>query len=150
MSVLSKYLYVSMVLFALSLFVSVSEASDKARACSPKDARTAEEIAGTAHSWGQLHQFYKRFHHCDDGAIAEGFSESASMLLDKKWRDIPDFDRLSKTDPRFKRFVIRHIDETDSDRLSRIEYNANDQCPRTAENLCREIADAITRLRRSQ
>ena len=150
MSVLSKYLYVTLVLFALSLFVSVSKASDKARACSSKQARTAEDVAGTARTWGQLQQLYKRFQHCDDGAIAEGFSESASKLFDKKWRDIPDFDGLSKTDPRFKRFVIRHIDETDPERLSRIEHNAKDLCPRTAEKLCSELVNVIAHLRRTE
>lgn len=150
MSALSKCLCVPLLLLALSLFVSISEASGKASSCSSRDARAAEEVADAANSWGQLHRFYERFRHCDDGSIAEGFSESASMLLDKKWQDVRDFERLSRKDPRFKRFVIRHLDETVPVRLDRIEHNASNSCPKKLKNLCREMVDAITHLRQTK
>lgn len=120
-----------------------SEAGEKLQACSSKQARAAETVVGTAHSWKELYKQYQQFEHCDDGAIAEGFSESVSMLLDEKWKEINTLSRIAKRNAQFRTFILRHIDETvPSDRLSRINSNATNRCPRNIRSLCVEINNA--------
>ena len=120
-----------------------SEATKKLQACSSKQARAAEIVVGTAHSWKELYEHYKRFQHCDDGAIAESFSESVSMLLDERWKEINTLSRIAKTNAQFRTFILRHVDETIlSDRLGHISSNATNHCPPNIRSLCSEISNA--------
>jgi hypothetical protein len=125
----------------LFLISTTSYVSAGTRICSKQESvEEAEGLATTAKSWGELHQQFKRYIHCDDGAIAEGFSESISVLLAEQWKDIGQLGDVLKSDPDFQKFVIRHIDETiPADRLSRIAKYADKSCPQNLKNLCRDI-----------
>ncbi len=73
------------VVFVLATLPLCSQQMPTAAAsCDPERAREAEEVAATAQSWRQLHEMLSRFAACDDGAIAEGFSESVTVLLAEK------------------------------------------------------------------
>lgn len=110
------------------------------RACATEEARSAEVVAATADSWVHLHQRFERYAHCDDGAIAEGFSEAVSSLLADQWTEIRQFDAMLASHSSFSEFVIRHIDETlPKERLERIGENARKSCPEGLELFCREI-----------
>jgi hypothetical protein len=112
-----------------------------ARGCTKVEAARAEGAVASVKSWNQLHQHFGRYSHCDDGAIAEGFSESVSQLLAERWQDFFQFDAMQKSDPAFRQFVIRHIDETvPTERLARIAINADSKCPQGSVALCRAIA----------
>lgn len=129
---------VAVVLMASTCWTPIALA-DK-RTCTKEEAKSAEAVAATAVSWRQLHQQFESYSHCDDGAIAEGFSESVSLLLANRWRDIHQLDVMAISQSAFRGFVIRHIDETaPKDRLERIGINAREQCPQDIKNLCREI-----------
>lgn len=113
------------------------------RVCTIEEAQEVEMSAAMANSWMQLHQQFERYAHCDDGAIAEGFSESVSLLLAERWEDIGQLEGILKTDPTFHTFVIRHIDgTTPAERLGRIAMNAAKQCPISLKELCRDIENA--------
>lgn len=108
--------------------------------CSQKEAQEAEEDSGIVRSWEQSYLLFQRYKHCDDGAIAEGFSESISVLLSAHWTDISSLGKTIKFDPSFYKFVIKHIDETvPTERLRQIEHNASTQCPQNLKKLCRDI-----------
>lgn len=110
------------------------------RVCTKEEAIAAEMAAPAAQSWEQLHQQFKRYSHCDDGAIGEGFSESVTLLLADHWQDIRQLREIVSHDSAFRKFVIRHINETvPVERLNRIVENANKQCPRSLKDLCRDI-----------
>jgi hypothetical protein len=114
------------------------------RICTEADAEAAETVAATAVSWGQLHQQFWRYAHCDDGAIAEGFSESVTVLLAKHWDDLEELGMIVTSDSAFRKFVIRHIDETVAEeRLKLIAENADNQCPRYLKKLCLDIRAAV-------
>lgn len=109
------------------------------RICTKEEA-IAAEMAAIAQSWEQLRQQFKRYSHCDDGAIGEGFSEATTLLLAEHWQDIRQFGEISSGDSAFHKFVVRHINETvPVERLNRIVENANKHCPRNLKALCREI-----------
>jgi len=123
-----------------------SSAQADTRICTKEEAQAAEAVAATARSWRQLHQQFERYSHCDDGAIAEGFSESVTLLLAEHWRDIRQLETILRSDPTFREFVIRHIDETvPGERLNRIAENASKRCPRRLKILCRDVEVAATR-----
>lgn len=115
----------------------------EARICTPKEAEAAEAVAATAKSWRQLHQFYKRYSHCDDGAIAEGFSDSVTSLLADHWQEINQLEVVLRGDSSFRKFVLQHIDQTvPLDRLYRIAENAHKRCNQAHKILCRDIEAA--------
>jgi len=122
----------------------ISDAIASNRPCAKKEAIAAEAVASTAKTWQQLHQQFMRYRNCDDGAIAEGFSEAISLLLVKQWGDIHTLDILGRSDPVFRKFVIHHIDETvPAERWAHIKKYASMQCPRNSKILCRDIELAI-------
>ena len=108
--------------------------------CSQKESQEAESVVAIVKSWGQSHQQFQRYVNCDDGAIAEGFSESISILLAEHWGDISRLGEIIKSDSSFHKFVIKHIDETvPVERLIQISNNASKRCPRNLKKLCRDI-----------
>lgn len=114
------------------------------RICTKEESIEAEGLA-TAQSWGELHQQFKRYAHCDDGAIGEGFSESVSILLAEHWGDIGQLGVILKSDPAFRKFVVRHTNDTvPFDRLEHIAKNADKRCPRNLKKLCRDIEAAAS------
>lgn len=120
------------------------------RMCSKEEAQEAESVAATANSWQQLYQQYKLYAHCDDGAIAEGFSEAVTRLLSDRWRDIRELEAILKDARRFRDFVVRHVDETvPADRLDSIAKNATRRCPRNMKSLCSDIASAAARAKKA-
>ena len=111
--------------------------------CNREDAQAAEAIVAVAKSWRQLHQQFERYAYCDDGAIAEGFSESITLLLAERWGTVWQLEPMVASDPAFRKFIIRHIDETvPAERLKRIAKNAGKRCPRKFKNFCHDIQEA--------
>lgn len=110
------------------------------RICTKEEAQAAEAVAATARSLGQLHRQFKRYSHCDDGAIAEGFSEAVTLLLAEQWQNVRRSYKVWRHDPTFRAFVIRHIDETvPTERLNRIAEHAQKRCASEMKGLCLEI-----------
>lgn len=110
------------------------------RICTKQEARAAEAVAATARTLEQLHRQFERYSHCDDGAIAEGFSEAVTWLLAERWQDVLRSYKVLKHDSAFRVFVIRHIDETvPTERLNQITENASNRCSGSMKDFCRDI-----------
>lgn len=134
---MSKYLLFTIICVVISVNIS---SADTSMICSKKDAIKAEELAAKATTWNQLHKLYKRYHQCDDGAIAEGFSESVSIILSQSWGQIKNLLPIIQKDARFETFVLYHLDETlPEERLQLIGNLATNSCPDSARNLCGKI-----------
>ena len=113
------------------------------RRCTKDEARAAEEVAGTLRNWSALHEAFKRYAPCDDGAIGEGFSDSVAKILAGHWSTLGELQGLAASDPAFLRFVLRHIDATvDSRELKAIVVNAAERCPQGANALCAQLDKA--------
>jgi hypothetical protein len=111
--------------------------------CSRNQEVEALDTAAYLSTWPSIHDSFQRFRECDDGAIAEGYSESVTRVLDTQWATIGTLAELGAKTPGFLAFVLRHIDETaPPDRLARIAARARSECPAEHENLCSQIADA--------
>lgn len=129
----------------LILFLMASAFADDAptNKCTKAEAMQAEKEADSLKSWDQVYRAYKRFSHCDDGAIAEGYSDSVTKLLADDWKSFNRLLALSNRSRGFRNFVLKHIDESvPGDRLAKIANNARSECPAGGRNLCLSIAKA--------
>lgn len=138
-----RHLASTFLLFLVSMIVLPANAeSTKHQACTSDQARQAQEEAGQLSDWESIHRSFKRFSQCDEGAIAEGYSNSVSQLLAHKWKHLDEMLRLAASDHEFEQFVIRHIDESmTEDEANSIVENARLRCPREAKQFCKSIVD---------
>jgi hypothetical protein len=108
--------------------------------CSDTEAMRAESEAVALRSWDDLFGSYRRYRHCDDGAIAEGYSEAVARILVDHWNTLPRLAGLTSKDTVFRRFVLQHIEETlNLEDVKSIRANAGKRCPRGLPDLCRDI-----------
>ena len=111
--------------------------------CTTQEAMQAEESTDHLNDWNDNYDSFGRFSQCDDGGIAEGYSDAVSKLLADDWNQFPDLVRLAATDKHFQSFVLRHVDETiPAERLKKVAQNANSRCLAHAARLCRLIIEA--------
>lgn len=106
--------------------------------------RADASLVRAAGAWSSLRRHQKTFGSCDDGALAEGYSDAVVSLFAHKWDQFHLFVFLADKDPEFRRWAIRHIDPTaSSDDLKRVARNAT-RCSGSTNRkiLCQEIGRA--------
>lgn len=128
----------------LCLFLLASVCAEAARgaplACTPEEAQAAEASSAVATSWKTLHRQFRLYRNCDDGAIAEGFSEAVTRLLADRWVTVRDLAPMIASDRAFGRFIVTHVDETvPQARLQKIARNASERCPRSLKGFCADV-----------
>jgi hypothetical protein len=108
--------------------------------CTRQDVDAADAVLDHMDSWQSIASVFRHFAKCDDGYIAEGFSDRISRLLADHWEQVPDLVALSRTTPGLESFVVRHLDETidfsDAKKISNFAWNS---CPKGAELFCRRL-----------
>lgn len=109
--------------------------------------KEALDVASTLRDWDTFHMAYMRYRPCDDGAIAEGFTESVVRILVGNWASLEKLSKFAKKDPSFLRFVYRHITSSaDPKDLTRIRNNLKKiGCATASCEICREIELAVIR-----
>jgi hypothetical protein len=114
--------------------------TDNKKICTENEANLAYQEADTLKNWDAAYASFKRFGHCDDGAIAEGYSDSIVKLMALDWKQLEGLARLAEKDASFKNFVLRHVDETASyDDLITVVSNARTRCPEHLADFCKLI-----------
>jgi hypothetical protein len=117
------------------------------RHCTEQEERRALDECDKIRTWNEIYRSFKRFAHCADGAIAEGYSDKVVGLLAHDWKDFLTAAHLMSLDPRFKTFVIRHVDETAAaEDLTAIKRNVSVECPKSDSGLCKAIGNKIAEL----
>jgi hypothetical protein len=132
---------------ALGATVGPASAGSNATTCALTDQQFATAI-NTLREWPKIHSFYRaHFPPCpDDGMFAEGYSELVVRTLATNWSNLSELRVASSKDPRFKAFVLRHIDATTNEAdLRVIQSGATSQCPKGNSSLCTEIGKASSR-----
>jgi hypothetical protein len=87
--------------FLVGIF-STETAHAQRRVCTNAEARLALDAAVTLRSWGALYRSYRKFGQCDDGAIAEGYSESVARILFDHWNSLPCLAELAGVNAAFR------------------------------------------------
>lgn len=133
--------YTVICIFILLLATHIFALGSKSKKqCTVQEAIQAEEQASSLKSWEEVNAAYRKFSHCDDGAIGEGYSDSISSLLSEEWSKVFHLNRLTVQDKTFEKFILRHIDELMSpDQADKIRKNTKTNCPPNAESLCKAI-----------
>ena len=109
---------------ALFLITGARAENQAAPKCTNAAAIEAEQEADSLSDWHHIFRSFRRFSQCDDGAIAEGYSES-TKLLSNDWKSLNQLVVLTNQSRSFRRFVLKHIDDTvPSDTLAKIARNA--------------------------
>jgi hypothetical protein len=136
-----KLLLISMV---LALFGQVM--LSQRQTCTNAEADKAEQEAETLRTWDALYKSYLRFGKCDDGAIADGYSESVARILVDHWDTLPRLAVLSRDTKQFQKFVLSHVDATlNMDDVKKIRANAAHTCPKGQSDLCKQLTVAADR-----
>jgi hypothetical protein len=118
-------------------------AAQQGATCDEALAQQADSATDGLTDWGRVDQFFRRYGGCDDGSIAEGVSDGVATLLTERWAAVGELARLSRRDPVFEQFVLRHIDELMTpEQGAMIMANAQKRCPAGARRLCRKIQGA--------
>jgi hypothetical protein len=141
-NMMSKHIIVHLILSLF--FVSLCSASMVDQICTRDEAIEAENEIDKLNDWDSLYKSFKQFAHCDDGAIAEGYSDIIGLLLGD-WKNFNRVAELTASDLNFKRFVIKHLDETiPYDTGEKIFENVQKRCPSNAKKLCKLIECQLT------
>lgn len=111
------------------------------KVCTREEAIEAENEIDKLKDWDSLYNSFKRFSHCDDGAIGEGYSATVSSFLAHDWKHFTRLYRLTLSDKEFKRFILKHLDETvPIDEARTIKLNSLKHCPSEAKSFCNLIS----------
>jgi len=106
--------------------------------------RAESSLINVRGSWPSLLRHQRTFAPCDDGALAEDYSDAVVTLFARKWDQFGAFVALSERHPNFERWAIRHIDATASDEdLKKVMLNAASCIDDVkTQSLCRTIQEA--------
>jgi hypothetical protein len=93
--------------------------------------------------WSRIYASFKtNVPGCDDGIFGEGYTEAVAKMLSEKWQLLAELKVLADKDPRFRLFVLKHIDASaDPDDLKRIYINATQSCEKENSELCTAFDD---------
>jgi hypothetical protein len=113
----------------------------KVKVCTKQDEINADnQPLSIRKNWNALYKFYQKFNHCDDGSIAEGFSEAIVTLLKDRWLEFFRMQSTWSRDLAFHTFVIKHVDaSTNYDDLKMIASYTQNRCPKNYQKLCLSI-----------
>jgi len=130
----------------LATLLSIGTPAALAESCGSYDMTKAEQAVYTIGTWKDLNSFFRKLKACDDGALAEGFSDRVADLLAYHWDTTNDLQSLTDGDESFERFVLYHIDSlmTPAEAKAIID-NASNHCPKDTDELCQKIVNEVPR-----
>jgi len=121
------------------------------RTCTRQEAIQAETVTSSLKTWHDVFNSYKRYWHCDDGTISERYSDVVATLLAKHWDQFDDVLLLAEKHPKFRAFVLRHLDQTMTSAQDKaIRENVRSHCPPDGSHLCGLIGERFNELDREQ
>jgi hypothetical protein len=117
--------------------------------CSRHEAMQAEATSSSLVTWPELLRSFGTFGHCDDGAIAEGYSASIVGMLADRWAQVGELDKALSIEPTFRPFVLRHVNETaGQEQFNRLVANAAVRCPPQSAATCEAVLNRARELQR--
>jgi hypothetical protein len=97
-------------IIAIGLLFGTTASAQEHRVCTDEDAILADKSVDSLNDWRHVYESFKRFRQCDDGAIAEGYSDKIASLLVNRWDSVGQLFHLWRAHPQFGRFVLAHVD----------------------------------------
>jgi hypothetical protein len=136
-------------LISLLLVFGMATPLADAAECTKLEAYAAETVTDYLDSWKNVYYFFKQFHHCYDGSIAEGAEDKIQELWSDHWPNIDEMVVLTTKDAKFKEFIWQRIsDETFSqERFRRFVKHATKECPAGAEEFCHAVINESAKIK---
>lgn len=114
------------------------------KACTMDEGMRADSETDHLKDWDAVYRSFKKFGHCDNGAVAEGYDDVIVRLLVSDWSHFDALARFAGEGKAFEQFVLRHIDELASQKdLNAIANNAKSLCPPGQGALCKRIEASV-------
>jgi len=111
--------------------------------CTDAQASRAGTVIDGVRTWDGLYKSYKLYEQCDDGLVADAYSDAVARLLVEHWSTLPRLAQLAKKNDDFWQFVLDHIDSSDDPGdLRTIKRRAERRCPAGLRSTCRELNKA--------
>ncbi len=82
---------VAIIFICLVTTFFVDAAQAQKHVCTTAEGRRVMDEADRLRTWNALYKSYKLYRQCDDGAIAEGYSESVARILVEHWKTCPNW-----------------------------------------------------------
>ena len=112
------------------------------KACTPADAAMAEKMIDRVVNWEQLQKAYQDYRHCDQGAVADVFTDALLRCL-VEWKRVEGLAKPMQADKEYHDFVYRHLRSPAAQADMKSVYSrAKMSCPKGLEAWCTELADA--------
>ena len=117
--------------------------------CDDSTIAAFDEQMARAWTWKAIHRLRQTFPDCDDGEMAEAYSDRVVHLLATQWKSLGSLHKLMVKDATFHSFVIRHVDATtDLTEMQAVARHAAQECASSLQELCKEIAAAAAEARK--
>jgi hypothetical protein len=128
-------------LAAIALLASIPAlAADKQ--CTRADIGNAQRSIDKVVTWAQLRKAYTDFRHCDNGDIADQFTDALLRLV-VDWRGVEEFAAAAQKDPDYMTFLITHLQSPAAkDDRETVYARAKKECPKSLDSFCAQVADA--------
>lgn len=107
--------------------------------------RGVDTLAHSRANWSTLQRHQRRFDRCDDGELAEGYSDAVVGLFSNKWETFGQFIAIARTHADFFHWAVKHIDVSASESsLVKVTTNAS-PCAHnpSLSQFCMPILDAV-------
>jgi hypothetical protein len=112
--------------------------------CTRADSDAADKDLDRLSSWSALYRTFKLYKQCDDGSLAEGYSDRVVSLLTERWPTVQALAKLARANREFGNFVLLHVDDLMSpDQGRTIIGNAEKHCPAGAKEICKRLAAKV-------
>ena len=136
-------------LFSVFISPQFSVAGSSSMSCSTEQAMVAEEeparltiaLSKYKQSWLQdLEKSYVKFGHCDDGAIAEGYSVYITKAVAQSGSGLNKMAAYLSSRASFRKFIFKHIVATaDVEDLHKISQFRESSCTKKNKGFCSEL-----------
>ena len=111
------------------------------KACSAAEAASAEKAVDRVVNWDQLYKAYQDYRHCDQGPVADVFTEALLRCI-VEWKQVDALAGRMEKDKEYRDFVIRHLRAAGGEDQKAVYSRAKMSCPKNLDAWCGEIVDA--------
>jgi hypothetical protein len=111
------------------------------KACTPAEAANAEKAIDRVVNWDQLYKVYKEFRHCDQGPVAEVYTEALLRCL-VEWKKVDGLANPMTQDKEYNAFVMRHLRSAGPEDQKSVYSRAKMSCPKGLDDWCTSLTDA--------
>ena len=126
--------------FVAILLLSTTAAFAQDKACAPAEASAAEKVIDRVVNWDQLYKVYKEYKHCDQGPVAEVYTEALLRCL-VEWKKVEVLANSMAQDKDYNAWIVRHLRASTPEDQKSVYSRAKMSCPKGLDEFCTGLVD---------